>query len=140
MREGDTADADEPVIRRSNSVLIYDGQCGLCVWSVRWLDAHTRLRSATPVASQDLSDDDLVALSLTRADVDGAAWWVEGEMRLGGHLAVARALSGCAGVYGLLGRAMARRPLRTVARVLYPVVVRHRHRLRVAGVRCRVPK
>ncbi len=124
---------------RQPTLLVYDGRCGLCMWSVRWLDAHARTRLATPVASQDLSDEELAAFSLTRDEVDVAAWWVDGETRLGGHLAVARALSSCAGLYGVLGRAMARPPLRALARLVYPVVVRYRHWLRIAGVSCREP-
>src|SRR6478735_2695294 len=56
------------------AVLVYDGDCGFCQWSLRW---GLRLGiTCDHVAGQRA---DLPALGLTPADVEAAAWYVDGD-------------------------------------------------------------
>ena len=121
----------------THATLVYDGDCGLCSWSVDWLLAHWMTpMSPAVVASQHLSDRDLRALSITRADVDTAVWWIRDGELARGHLAVARALAECGGTAGTLGRWLGRRPLRWLGAMVYPVIVRFRHRIPMGDSGC----
>ena len=107
--------------------LVYDGDCGICNDSVRWVRAHL-------AAGED------VAVGLTRDDVDAAAWWIDSEGAThGGHEAVAKALEHCNGVWPAVGRFLAVWPASAGARLLYQWVADNRHRLSRRGQTCPAP-
>ena len=106
--------------------LVYDGDCGLCVACARWAN----VRGVTVASWQDLGLESLTALGLTISDVESAAWWVDGDGRLArGSFAIARALVAIGGPWRMLGAVMLIPPASWVGRAIYPMVVRHRHRL-----------
>ena len=61
---------DRAISGDTKNVLIFDGDCGFCTTSARWIEA----RGARVQAWQTL---DLTELRLTVADVDEAAWWID---------------------------------------------------------------
>ena len=117
------------------AVLVYDGDCGFCQWSLRWA---LRLGiTCEHVAGQRA---DLPSLGLTPDDVEAAAWYVDGDRRLRGHEAIAAALGTSRHVaVRLAGRAIGARALRPVAAPAYTWVATHRHRLPGASEACGLP-
>lgn len=117
-------------------MLIYDGDCGFCTTSARWI-ARRLPDDVRVVAWQSL--DDLAAHGLTVDDVTSAAWWVEpdGSPR-GGHLAIGAALRAAGGAWGLVGRALLAPPLRWIGGPVYRLVARYRYRLPGATDACRL--
>ncbi|NNN01736.1 MAG: DUF393 domain-containing protein [Acidimicrobiaceae bacterium] len=123
-------------------VLIFDGDCGLCTSAAHWVCTKS-VPSLAPVlvASQSLDAQQLAALSLSRSDVERAAWWIEGGYAYDGHRALAKALTSCEGPWRVAGELVGRRPLRWLAAAVYPVVVRYRYVLSRGPVRCtRMPE
>lgn len=117
-------------------VLVFDGDCGFCTASARWLEHRLRPGvDVTPGASADLD-----RLGLTGADVASAAWWVQPDgTRHRGHRAIAEALAASSSwVWRLAGRLLRVPPLRWLGRPVYAVVARNRHRLPGSTDACRV--
>ena len=119
--------------------LIYDGTCGICADSVRWVDAHLRGgEDVVYVPYQEI--DDLGALGLTEHDVASAAWWVDPDGALhGGHEAAAAALAHCRGAWPALGRTMKVWPVSLGARAVYAWVAGNRQRFSRHGQVCATP-
>ena len=118
----------------SEALIIYDGDCGFCSASARWLRRHVQPR-AQLVPWQEL---DLAALSLTAEQCTTSVQWVgPAGQRADQSAAVAAALrSGrqpWASVGGLLGQEW----LRPLADKAYRFVARHRGRLPGATDACR---
>lgn len=120
-------------------LLIYDGDCGFCTRSARWIAERWRPGTARIVTSQSLDDTTLTEHGLTRADVTDAAWWVgaDGAAERGDR-AIAAALRGAPGWPNTLGRAITMPGLRALAPVGYALVARFRHRLPGATDACAV--
>jgi len=118
-------------------VLVYDGDCGFCTASARWLER--RIGHAGRIApAQGLGRTGLSDLGLTVEDAAGAAWWIDGDGRAWrGHLAVAQALRACPGPFRCVGELAARPPLSWLGAGVYRVVVRWRHLLPGATDACR---
>lgn len=123
----------------SDSVLVYDGDCGFCTTSATWIAARWKPPGrAELVPFQRLGDAGLARLGLTADDVTRAAWWVEDGRRSRGHLAVAHALMAAGGGWGLVGRVLLVPPLRELAAVGYRIVARYRYRLPGGTPACRL--
>jgi predicted DCC family thiol-disulfide oxidoreductase YuxK len=109
------------------SVLIYDGDCGICNQSADWARAH--LPPGTEVVAWQALPD-LAALGLSVDDVESAAWWIDDDGTLWrGERAIAQALRAAGGRWRALGAVVDARPVRPVARLVYDWVARNRHRL-----------
>lgn len=116
-------------------LLIYDGDCGFCQWSIRW-----GLRLGITCDTRPGHLVDLAAYGLTASDVESAAWYVDGSPPLRGHLAIAGALRTSRHLpVRLLGRLVGARVLRPVAAPAYAWVARNRHRLPGASDACGLP-
>lgn len=131
----------EPTVRRgggqTGGVLVYDGDCGFCTRSARWIEA--RLPLGYPVVAWQAIPD-LAALGLTEADVQRAAWWIDTDGRAhGGARAIARALIACRGAWSLVGWALLVPPISWLATLVYALVARYRYRLPGATDACRLP-
>jgi len=119
------------------AVLIYDGDCGFCTASARWLQA--RLPGAAAVTPHQAID--LAPVGLTEAETSRAAYWVdETGSTHRGAAAIAAALAACGGTWGIIGRLLAIPPLSWLASGVYAVVARNRHRLPGATDACRLPR
>lgn len=111
---------------------MYDGDCGFCTSSARWLERRT---DAEVVAWQHL---DLAEAGLTEAEVTTAAYWLEGSEKRRGARAIAQALQSCRGPWPVVGRLIDLPPVRPLARLGYEVVARNRHRLPGGTPACRL--
>ena len=108
---------------------MYDGECGFCVRSARWIGA--RLPPGARVASwQSL---ELGELGLSRADVAAAVWWVDTRglrsRRSRGAEAIGRSLVAVGGAWGVIGHLIVHPPLCWLAQPVYALVAANRHRL-----------
>jgi len=116
-------------------LLVFDGDCGFCTASARWIQRrlphHVRVE---PWQSLDLD-----GLHLTERDVTTAAWWVEASgVNHRGHAAIGRALIAAGGVWRIIGGLMVTPPVSWVARPAYWLIARNRHRLPGATESCRL--
>lgn len=119
--------------------LVFDGDCGFCTASARWI-AGRWPGPGRAVPYQQLDRASLDRLRLSAAQVADAAWWVdERGSAWRGHLAIARSMAAAGGWWGTAGRALLVPPLRWLGAAVYPMVARHRHRLPGATPACQVP-
>ena len=115
-------------------MLIFDGDCGFCATSARWIQA----RGAPVGAWQTLELDEY---PLTVAEVDAAAWWIdESGNRHRGHLAIGHALKAAGGAWGLIGALLVNPPVSWLAKPVYALVARNRHKLPGATDACEVER
>ncbi len=117
-------------------MLIFDGDCGFCTSSARWVER--RLPDDVEVVAWQFVDD-LGALGLTAEQANAKAWWItpEGDLR-GGHLAIGESLRAAGGLWGVAGRIMLVPPFRWLARPVYALVSRNRHRMPGGTPACRI--
>lgn len=116
-------------------MLVFDGDCGFCTSSARWIER----RLPSDVAVEPWQSLDLDVLGLTAADVTAAAWWLEPDgRRHRGHAAIGRALIAAGGRWRLIGRVIVTPPTSWVALLVYALVARNRHHLPGATDQCRL--
>jgi predicted DCC family thiol-disulfide oxidoreductase YuxK len=115
-------------------VLVYDGDCAFCTRSARWVE-HRVGAKATVQPWQAL---DLPALGLTEREVTEAAWWVDGRRRDRGHRSIGRAFIAIGGLWALVGRVILVPPSSWLARPVYALVARNRHKMPGGTDACRV--
>ena len=108
-------------------LLVFDGDCGFCTSSARWI--QRKLPEGVGVEPWQVLDLD--ELGLTVADVVGAAWWFSPAVPqpARGHEAIGWALAAASGVWGVVGRLIVRWPVCWLARPVYALVARNRHRM-----------
>src|SRR5438094_1115191 len=108
-------------------MLIFDGDCGICNQSADWARAH--LPAGTEIVPWQ-SIADLAALGLTVQDVEAAAYWVDDDGTLHrGEAAASATLRHIGGRWRVVGSALDLAPVRPLARLVYELVARNRHRL-----------
>jgi predicted DCC family thiol-disulfide oxidoreductase YuxK len=118
------------------ATLVYDGDCGFCTTSVRFVER----RLATPARIVAWQDADLAALSITQADAERAVQWVAVDGRISsGSAAVGRLLLDSGGGWRLLGRLIITPPLSWVAELVYRLVSANRSRLPGGTPACSLP-
>src|SRR5687768_8896433 len=99
--------------------MIYDGACGFCTASARWLD---RGLPATAEV-QPWQALDLLARGLTEHDVTTAAWWIDGSGRSHrGSRGIARALAASRGWRKAVGWLLLVPPISWLAVPMYALV------------------
>ena len=106
------------------AVLVYDGDCGFCTSSARWLQRHAA--GLELVAWQEA---DLEELGLTTAECVSAVQLVTTSGRASGGQAVSAALRRCRQPYRGVGTVLGVPALRPVVEFGYRLVAEHRHRL-----------
>lgn len=120
-------------------VLVFDGDCGMCSTSARFVER--RLRRSTEdfdVVASQLTDLD--ALGLTQQQCDEALQWVAADGTItSGHEAVASVLSASRWWARPMGSATHAPGARTVARVAYRWVAHHRHLFPGGTPACSMP-
>lgn len=118
-----------------SATLVFDGDCGFCTTSVRWL-ARTlpRMPDAVPFQWADLDQ-----LGLSTDEARSRVWLVSGSRRYGGAAAVAALLRGqpnpALRVLGWLGTVP---PWSWAAEAGYRLVARYRYRLPGGTPACRL--
>lgn len=107
-------------------VLIFDGACGFCTWTVDFI----RYRLREPVVLVPWQRIDVRELGLTRDDVERAAWWIDIEgKKHRGHEAVSRALTACRPPWRTVGIVLSWPVMRGVSALLYRFISRNRRHL-----------
>ncbi len=110
-------------------LLVYDGECGFCIRSARWIAARLPADARVePWQSLELEE-----LGLSRQDVEAAVWWIDGSgrdlRRFRGAEAIGRSLVSAGGAWGVVGLLIMHAPLCWLARPAYALVAANRHRL-----------
>ena len=114
-------------------LLVYDGECGFCVRSARWIGARLPADARVePWQSLELEE-----LGLSRPDVQAAVWWIDDRgyspRRSRGAEAIGRSLVTAGGAWGVVGRLVIHPPLCWLARPAYRLIAANRSRIRFHG-------
>jgi predicted DCC family thiol-disulfide oxidoreductase YuxK len=116
----------EPQRPDLNALLVFDGECGFCRRSVRWIQ-RTLPRQPRIEPWQSL---DLDRWGLTARQCHDAVQWVEPRRTEAGARAIGRLLLAQGGVWRLLGWPPFVWPFSSAAEGLYRWVSRNRHRFK----------
>ncbi|WP_419848914.1 thiol-disulfide oxidoreductase DCC family protein [Candidatus Poriferisocius sp.] len=129
-----TADSHPPSPPISSGILVYDGDCGFCTATARWVER--RLSNDCRVIPSQQADLD--ALGLTDEAVTRSAWWICPDgTRWDDHRSIAGALGAMGGPWPAVGRLMTLGPINPLARGVYRLVANNRYRIRWPGAtRC----
>jgi predicted DCC family thiol-disulfide oxidoreductase YuxK len=117
------------------ATLVYDGDCGFCTTSVRWV---TRLHLGADVVIP-WQQADLAALGLTRQQCEAKLQWVDGGRTSSGHEAVARLLLGSALPWRPLGALLLVPPVSWLAARVYDLIAANRGRMPGGTPACALP-
>ncbi|MEM7092456.1 MAG: DCC1-like thiol-disulfide oxidoreductase family protein [Actinomycetota bacterium] len=110
----------------TTGLLIYDGDCGFCTSTAQWYG-----RRAGPAASIEMWQAlDLDAFGLTADDTSTAVWFrdADGELTSGAD-ACAAAMQAVPSAWRVTGHVLALPGVIHLARLIYPFIAKHRHRL-----------
>ena len=121
---------------RLGGLVLFDGDCGFCTWSVRWAHRWVRPR----VEFQPWQRADLDALGVTAAACTEALQFVhaDGRVQSGGR-AVCALLSRGRAPWPLVARCGSAPGMRMLVDSAYRMVAKHRHRLPGATPACALP-
>ncbi|GAA1588456.1 hypothetical protein GCM10009678_83570 [Actinomadura kijaniata] len=126
--------ADAPADDRP--VLLYDGDCGFCTVSVRFLERH--IPTQAEIVAYQFADLDALGTTAERADYE--VLWIDRRGRVaGGAQAVARLLMDAGGVWWPLGAVVRVPPFRWLAHGVYRLVANNRSRLPGGTAACALP-
>ena len=108
-------------------ILVYDGQCGFCIRSARWIEARLPADARVePWQSLELEE-----VGLSRSDAQTAVWWIDdrgpGTTRCRGADAIGRSLIAAGGVWAAVGRLIIHPPLNWLAHPVYALIAANRH-------------
>lgn len=115
-------------------VLLYDGDCGFCTASVRFIER--RVPTSAELTPYQFAD---TALGTTEERASTEVLWVDGERVDGGAQAVARLLIDAGGVWRLFGALLRVPPFRWPAAGVYHLVTVNRYRLPGGTPACALP-
>ncbi|MBW8486515.1 thiol-disulfide oxidoreductase DCC family protein [Actinomadura parmotrematis] len=122
--------------RRTRPVLVYDGDCGFCTSSVRFLE--TRIGTRAEVVAFQFAD--LASLGVTAERAEHEVLWVTPDGRVaGGAEAVGRLLTDAGGVWRVPGVAMRIPPVSWLAHAVYRLVANNRQRMPGGTAACALP-
>lgn len=117
-------------------VLLYDGDCGFCTSSARFIER--RIRTSAELSAYQ--DADLAALGTTAERAEGELLWVAEDGRIhGGAQAVAALLLDAGGIWRPPGLLLRLPPFRWLAAGVYHLVTVNRHRLPGGTPACALP-
>lgn len=123
---GATAESNPPTTPLPTGTLIYDGDCGFCTATARWVER--RLSDEYRVVPSQQTD--LAELQLTEEDVARSAWWVDPDgTRSDEHKCIAKALRAMRSPWPALGRLLTLGPISPLAGWIYRLVAGNRYRL-----------
>lgn len=114
---------------------MYDGDCGFCTSSARWIEA--RLPASVPV--EPWQSLDLDEVGLTKDEVTTAAYWVDHTGAHRGHRAIGRSLIAAGGAWKVVGWILILPPVSFLARAGYALVAKYRYKLPGSTDACRLP-
>ena len=106
-------------------IVLFDGRCGFCTWSVHVARKYVRPR-AQFLAYQSV---DLDQFPVSREECEAAVQFVDGAKVSSGALAVGRILGVGVGMWPQVGRVVSAPAVLPVSERVYRFVARHRGRL-----------
>jgi predicted DCC family thiol-disulfide oxidoreductase YuxK len=116
-------------------VFVFDGDCSFCTSSADWIGA--RLHPSVRVEPWQRLD--LRSLGLTERDVETAAFWFDRDGNMyRGHRAIAKALLAGHSPWKWVGALIEIPPISWVARGVYWLVARYRHKLPGGTPACKI--
>ena len=119
----------------SQGTLVYDGDCGFCTTSAKWIEGHL----GDDVQVEMWQALDLESMGLTTDDVTTAAYFVDPDGTLHrGHAGIGRSLEQMSLPFRAVGWAMQRPPVSWIAAPVYTLVAKYRYRLPGATDACRI--
>lgn len=122
--------------RRERPLLVYDGDCGFCTSSVRFI----RRRVPTSAEIVAFQSTDLDALGTTRERAAREVLWVDRRGHVcGGAQAAGKLLMDAGGAWWPLGALARVPPFRWIAHGLYRLIAANRHRLPGRTEACAIP-
>lgn len=122
--------------RRERPVLVYDGDCGFCTSSVRFLER--RIPVAATIAAFQFADLDALGTTAERAQRE--VLWIDRAGRVsGGAEAIGRLLTAAGGPWRALGVVMRIPPVSWAAHGVYRFVANNRHRMPGGTAACALP-
>lgn len=126
---------DPEVNLGDRGLLLFDGDCGFCTWSVGWAQRWVRPKARF----QPWQRADIDAFGITADACTEAVQFVhpDGHVDSGGRAVCALLRSGRA-PWPLMSRCGSAPGVRTLVDVAYRLVARHRHRLPGATPACAV--
>ncbi|MFZ4516032.1 MAG: thiol-disulfide oxidoreductase DCC family protein [Acidimicrobiia bacterium] len=121
----------------SESVLLYDGDCGICTRLMQWTTRHAH-KPFHALDANTLSSAELAQWQLTEAEVRTASYWINADGHVfRGSAGIARVLGICGQPWAAVGFAMRIPGITWIAAVGYRIVARNRHRF--PGSTCELP-
>lgn len=118
-------------------VLIYDGDCGFCTSAAQWISARWASPGTRSVPWQFLTEAELAAMGLTSELAAQRVYWWDTTTLVGGERAIAAALRAAPFPWRPIGTMIDSPPVRLVARPVYQLVAKYRHRLPGGTPACR---
>jgi len=118
-------------------VLLYDGDCGFCTTSVRFIERH--IPTTAELVAYQFADLDALGTTPERARAGDEVLWVAGDRIDGGAQAVARLLTDAGGAWRPLGLLLRLPPIRWIAAGAYHLVSANRRRLPGGTPACGLP-
>ncbi|MEW2287803.1 DUF393 domain-containing protein [Streptomyces sp. NPDC047841] len=116
------------------SLLVYDGDCGFCTASVRFITRHVRPKCT--VSAWQFTD--LEALGVTERRAQHEVLWVTPTGTVyGGSQALAKALLSAGPRWHILGGLLLTVPVRWLSHGVYRLVAARRHQLPGGTATCR---
>lgn len=116
-------------------VLVYDGDCGFCTSSVRFLERYVPVDAE--IVAHQFADLDALGTSAERAARE--VLWIDRGRVSGGADAVGRLLTAAGGPWRILGVVMRIAPVSWAAHAVYRLVSVNRHRMPGGTAACRLP-
>ncbi|MQY09757.1 thiol-disulfide oxidoreductase DCC family protein [Actinomadura macrotermitis] len=121
---------------RERPVLVYDGDCGFCTTSVRFLER--RVPTSAEVVAYQFADLDALGVTAERAGYE--VLWVARDGRVsGGAEAIGRLLTDAGGLWRVPGVLMRVAPVSWVAHAVYRLVANNRQRMPGGTAACALP-
>lgn len=121
---------------RQRPVLVYDGDCGFCTSSARFLERRVPVRAA--FAAYQFADLDELGTTAERAGHE--VLWIDRAGRVsGGAEAVGRLLTEAAGPWRAAGVIMRVAPVSWAAHAVYRLIANNRHRMPGGTAACALP-
>lgn len=118
------------------AMLLYDSDCGFCTRSAKWVERHSSGLTVKALYEADLASlgvDEMRSLTeVPFVHDDGRVTW--------GSDAMGDALRYSGMPWSIAGAVITAWPVRLVARRVYPLVARNRHRLPGGTAACELPK
>ncbi|MEV0528856.1 DUF393 domain-containing protein [Streptomyces sp. NPDC050439] len=111
---------------RIQPVLVFDGDCGFCTTSVRFVER--RVRPRCEIIPWQFADLEALGVPQERAEYE-VLWVTPTGTVYGGSQAVAKALLSAGPGWSVLGALLTLPPLRWAAHVVYRLIANNRHRL-----------